>query len=125
MDLHNPVVSLCVQGTQAEYRKEMGVACILYHRAWEAARNNFEACVAAHYLARCCEDPHERLRWNQVSLERANASADERVQVFYPSLYVNLGQSYEQVGQPEEARRYYGLAAEHGLIHKENTNETG
>jgi len=125
MDSNNPVIKLCMEGTRAEFRGEMDEACSFYQRAWEAAQDDFEACIAAHYVARCQVDLHERLRWNQIALERADALGDERVQPFYPSLYLNMGQSFEQLGQPEEARRFYDLAAELGVAHKEDANGGG
>jgi len=39
-------------------------------------------------------------------------SATERVGGFYPSLYLNPGHSYEQLGDRDQAARYYQLAAE-------------
>ena len=50
------------------------------------------------------------LHWNQVALHHAAAVTDERVNGFYPSLYLNLGWSHEQVGNLAEAGRYYELA---------------
>ena len=70
-------------------------------------------------MARRQDNPHETLRWNQIALERANAAADERVEPFYASLYVNLGHSHEKLGNLTEARRFYKLAAELGLHHQE------
>ncbi len=58
------------------------------------------------------------LRWNQEALARADAVGDERVHNFYPSLYVNMGRSYEVLGNWAEARRYYKLAADLGLVHQ-------
>jgi hypothetical protein len=60
----------------------------------------------------------ESLRWNQIALERAEAVNDERVKEFYPSLYVNLGRSYEVTGNQSEAQKYYDLAAELGFVHQ-------
>ena len=51
------------------------------------------------------------LRWNREALQRAEAVSDERVEGFYPSLYLNMGYSYEMLGSREEAIRYYQLAA--------------
>jgi hypothetical protein len=51
-------------------------------------------------------------------LEHANVVNDERVKEFYPSLYLNLGRSYELVGDQNEAQRYYNLAAKLGVIHQ-------
>lgn len=120
MDLSNPVVQLCMEGTQAEFDRRIADAKALYARAWETARDDFEACVAAHYVARRQDDPAETLRWNEIALARANAAADDRVQPFYPSLYVNLGHAHETLGNLLEARRYYKMAAELGLHHQEN-----
>jgi len=35
MDLDNPVVKLCVAGTQAEFRGQIDEARALYQQAWE------------------------------------------------------------------------------------------
>jgi hypothetical protein len=51
MDLDNPVIQLCVAGTQAEFRGEIEEARAFYQQAWEAAQDDFEACIAAHYVA--------------------------------------------------------------------------
>lgn len=120
MDPNNPVIKLCIQGSQAEFAGRIGDARALYRRAWEVARDDYDACIAAHYLARYQDSPEETLRWNQTALERALAVGDERVNVFYPSLYLNMGRSYELLGNREEAQRYYALAAEWGAIHQED-----
>jgi len=52
------------------------------------------------------------LEWNRISLERANAVADDRVTGFYPSLYLNMGYSHEKLNDPDEARRYYRMGEE-------------
>ena len=119
MDLNNPVVRLCAEGTQAEFDGRIDDARALYMQAWETARDDFEACVAAHYMARRQSNPEVTLRWNEVALERANAAADDRVQPFYSSIYVNLGHAHETLGNLDEARRFYKLAAELGLQHQE------
>jgi tetratricopeptide (TPR) repeat protein len=118
MDLDSPVVSLCVQGTQAEFKGKMEEARGLYWQAWEAARDDYEACIAAHYVAHMQENAEEVLRWNQEALDRAERTADERVKSFYPSLYLNMGQSFERLGNQDEAQKYYDLAAELGAHHR-------
>lgn len=118
MDFNSPVIKICVEGTQAEFKGEIDQACRLYQQAWEAARDDFEACIAAHYVARHQDDPEKRLQWNQVALERADQVVDGRVQEFYPSLYLNMGQSYELLGNQAEAKRYYDLAAALGVAHR-------
>lgn len=80
--------------------------------------DDYDACIAAHYVARFQETPEETLRWNQAALKHADAVKDERVKDFYPSLYVNLGRSYEVLGDQVNAQSYYQLAADLGLIHQ-------
>lgn len=118
MDLNDPGIKLCIAGTQAEFEGRIEEARSLYEQAWQAAQDDYQACIAAHYLARYQEDPKERLRWNQEALERANAVESSRIETFFPSLYLNMGHSYELLGHQEEAQRYYDLAAALGVVHQ-------
>lgn len=119
MDLTNPVIKLCIEGARAEFAKRLSEAHTFYKQAWEIAANDYEACIAAHYLARCQPTPQDTLRWNLEAFARAQAVNDERIQSFYPSLYLNLGQSYELLGNVTEAQRYYDLAAALGVKHQD------
>jgi hypothetical protein len=118
MDLSNPVIQLCMDGTRAEFEHRLEDARVLYQQAWDTRTDDYDACIAAHYVARFQDSAEESLRWNQIALEHANAVNDERVKDFYPSLYLSLGRSYELVGNQEESQRYFGLAAELGVIHQ-------
>jgi hypothetical protein len=111
-------IRLCIQGTQAEYQNRPEEAKALYEQAWERAADDVERCIAAHYVARFQETPEARLQWNQEALDRANAVNDEQVKDFYPSLYLNMGKSFEALGNQEEAKRYYELAASLGAQHQ-------
>jgi tetratricopeptide (TPR) repeat protein len=117
MDTKNPVIKLCVEGTRSEFEGRKNEACELYNKAWEAARDDYEACIAAHYMARCTDTAEETFYWNQLALDRADAVQDDRVQDFYPSLYLNIGRSYELLGAVAEAKKYYDLAAGLGFPH--------
>jgi len=118
MDLSNLVIQLCLAGTRAEFERQNEKAHALYQQAWEAQTDDYEACLAAHYLARFQASPEEVLRWNQVALTHAELVKDERVKDFYPSLYLNLGHAHELLGNQAESQRYYALAAELGIIHQ-------
>jgi tetratricopeptide (TPR) repeat protein len=118
VELENSVIKLCVEGTQAEFQGLIDKARSLYQRAWEEAQDDYDACIAAHYVARHQTDHRERLHWNQIALDRANAINDHSVQEFYPSLFLNMGQSHELLGNVDEAKHYYDLAAERGVIHQ-------
>ncbi len=118
MDLDNPVIQLCLDGAQAEFKGQSSEARRLYQQAWETATDAYEACIAAHYVARFQATPEETLRWNQIALDRAEAAEHDRVRDFYPSLYVNLGHSYEVLGNQIEAQHFYDLAADLGVKHQ-------
>lgn len=111
MDPDNPVVKLCAQGMQAEVAGRLDDASALFMQAWEQSNDDYEACIAAHFVARHQPSFEENLRWNQEALARAEAVGDERVRDFYPSLLLNLGHSHEILGDETEARMYYDLAA--------------
>jgi hypothetical protein len=112
MDPNNPVVKLCADGMQAEFAGRLDEARDLFHQAWEAATDDYEACIAAHFMARHQPGPEDVLHWHRVALDRADAVGDERVRGFYPSLYLNMGYGHETLGQLTEAKQFYTLAAE-------------
>jgi hypothetical protein len=118
MDLTNPVIQLCMDGSRAEFEHRLEDARALYQQAWEARTDDYEACIAAHYVARFQDSPEENLRWNKLALDHAEAVHDERVTDFYPSLYLNLGRAHETLGNQAEAQKYYNLAADLGFIHQ-------
>jgi tetratricopeptide (TPR) repeat protein len=111
MDPNNAVVKLCAAGMAAEAEGRNDEAQALFERAWEASCDDFEACVAAHYVARHQATPAEELAWNQIALERADRVGDARVQTLYASLRLNLGHSLEKLGRSAEACAQYTRAA--------------
>lgn len=113
MNPENAVIKLCVAGMQAERDGETAEARHLCQQALEIARDHFEQCIAAHYVARHQLTPQDTLHWNEEALRHADAITDDRVQSFYPSLYLNLGHSHEVLGHEIEAKRFYDLAAAH------------
>lgn len=118
IDLDNPVVKLCVEGAHAEFDGRLEVARQLYQLAWDAAADDYEACIAAHYLARAQRSPQAILHWNQEALRRAEAVGDARVASFYPSLYLSMGYACEQAGDHTGAQHYYDHAANLGCPHQ-------
>lgn len=105
-------------GSQAELQGRHADASRLYAQAWDAASDDYEACIAAHYVARFQPDAQATLHWNQIALARAEAVNDARAEAFFPSLYLNLGRSYEVLGQPTLACHYYDRAAALGFPHQ-------
>lgn len=111
MDPDNPIIRLCAEGMSEQALGNREAAEALFTQAWNDASDDYEACVAAHYLARCRDDHDEAFNWNEVALSRADRVDDERVRGFYPSLHLNMGHSYELRGDRASARRQYERAA--------------
>jgi hypothetical protein len=117
VNLDNRVVRACMAGVNAEFERRLDDARRLYAEAWDLAADDYERCIASHYVAHLEDDPAKALRWNLLALESAERADQSLVTEFLPSLYVNLGHSCELTGQEELATRYYGAAADLGLVH--------
>jgi tetratricopeptide (TPR) repeat protein len=113
IDADNPVMRICAEGMSAEAEGAADKAKALFEQAQEAASDDYERCIAAHYLARHQDGPAQRLHWNAECLRFADIVGDERVAGFYPSLYLNMGHSYEQLGDREKAEECYHAAESH------------
>jgi len=115
MNLDGRTAQLCVAGTQAEFARDLEAARQLFSEAWDAAVDDYDAAMAAHYIAHLEPDPEEALRWNLIALERGRL--DERADSFMGSLLVSLGGAYQAVGQTTEAEHFFALASERGVEH--------
>lgn len=62
MNPDNTVVQLCAQGMAAETDGGAGDARRLFEQAWDAATDDYEGCVAAHYFGLPPGQPAERPR---------------------------------------------------------------
>ena len=113
-----PTLPLTLAGIQAEFERRVDDARQLYAQAWDAAGDDYERCVAAHYVGHLEADPAVALCWHLAALAYARQVDAERVAEFLPSLYVNLGRAYELTGDAALAERHYELAAELGLVHQ-------
>ena len=112
IDPNNPVVKLCAEGIAAEMAGRASEAAALYQHAWETRADDFDACIVAHYLARVQSTLQDSLHWNEEALRYAQAVDSARVEDFYPSLHLNLGKSHEDLGNREDAKGFYRLAAD-------------
>jgi hypothetical protein len=109
MDPANPVVALCVAGMEREGTPDEARA--LFARAWQARRDDYEAAVAAHFLARHQPTPADTLHWNEVALRHGEAVPDGRADELMASLYLNVGDSYLAVGRRDAAAAAAARAA--------------
>lgn len=112
VDPQNAIVRLCVAGLACENQHRFDEALSLYMQAWAQASGDFELCIAAHYVARHQKSAGDALHWNLKALRHADALMDERVREFYPSLYLNIAKSYEELGDKERAQKFYKTAAD-------------
>ncbi len=110
-DPNNQVFQLCLKGMSFEAEGKRGEAEKLFQEAWDLASDNFEAFTAAHFLARSQKDPKDNLKWNMEALNRANTIAGEEMKCHYPSLYLNIAKSYENLDNRSDAYHFYNLAA--------------
>lgn len=108
-DPQNPVVKLCAKGIEIEGTGDIDTAKEYYQSAWQLAATNEERFIVAHYLARN-QPLDEQLKWNQLSLDYALEIDTPEIRATYPSLYLNLGKSYEEVGDMYMALENYQLA---------------
>ena len=105
LDPRNPVVALCAAGMNAGGDAATAGDC--FARAWAKRTNDFEAAVAAHYMARTQPDAAGKLDWDARAVrhaEAALATGDTRVRVMLASLYLNLGDGLLGAGRRDEAR---------------------
>lgn len=112
IDPNNPIVKLCSEGIAAEMAGDRTKAAALYQQAWDTRKDEYDGCIVAHYLARVQPTPQHALHWNQEALRLAEAVDEQKVKTFFPSLYLNVGKSHEDLGSKEEARKFYTLAAQ-------------
>jgi len=110
IDPTNPVVALCAAGMVCDGAP--GEARRLFEQAWSARHDDYDAAIAAHYLAREQPTPLLTLDWNMRAVAHCERVADDRAVELLPSLYLNLADSLLQVRRWEEARLIAERAAE-------------
>ena len=110
-DSSNPVIALCAAGMAVEGTREK--ARLLFEQAWASRQDDYDAAIAAHYLARHQPTPESTLEWNARAVAYAEAVADDRARDLRASLYLNWGDSLCMTGDVSAARD----AAEHAARH--------
>ena len=105
LDPENPVVVLCAAGMALGGDAAAAGDC--FARAWAARTDDFEAAVAAHFVARVQPNTAAKLDWDLRAVrhaETALAAGDWRVRGVLASLYLNVGDGLLSAGQRDEAR---------------------
>ena len=111
IDPTNRVVALCAEGMAME--GEPADAMRLFEQAWAARSDDFEAAIAAHFVARHQPTAAETLHWNALAVQHAELVSDGRAAGFLASLYLNLADAHEKVGEREPAATAVKRAAMH------------
>ena len=91
----------------------------LFLEAYELGRTageDFYSIDAAHMLG-IVEPGRDGLEWNLRALGAARDSGDERAGNWQGSLYNNIGWTYHEIGEYEEALRYFRLGLEWQRTH--------
>jgi rifampin ADP-ribosylating transferase len=107
---NNHVVKLCIQGMDMEEKGKPEEAGRLFLRAWNEATNGFEKYLAAYYVARHQANVSGKLKWLETALQFALNINDDSVRGAFPSLYINIAKCYEDLNDPENAKKNYELA---------------
>lgn len=106
---NNTVVKLCIQGMDMEEKDKPYKANRLFLQAWNEAKNDFEKFIAAHFLARQQKNVSGKLKWLETSLQFALKINDIAVISALPSLYLNIAKCFEELNDPDNAKKNYEL----------------
>lgn len=109
IDPGSEVARLCAAGMEVD--GDPAAALALFMQAWECRRDDRDASIAAHFVARHQGSAEEALYWNRLAVEHAEKLSAESAEPLLPSLYLNLGESYRVLGNHGDAR----LAVTRGL----------
>lgn len=111
IDQTNPVVRLCAAGMERDGVPEEALP--LFEQAWRERQDDYDAAIAAHYVARHQPSPADTLRWNALAVTHAERVTDGRATELFPSLYLNLAASLVALERFDEARPTIMRAMEH------------
>ena len=107
---NNPIIQLCLQGMDLEGQSKPEEAGSLFLQAWNEATNDFERFIAAHFVTRHQKNVADKLKWVEASLQEALKINDAYIKGVLPSLYSDIATCYDQLGDPEQAKKNVELA---------------
>lgn len=82
----------------------------LFLQAWNEATNDFEKYTASFYVARHQKNVAGKLKWLQTGLKLALSINDNSVKGAFSSLYANIARCYEELNDPDNAKKNNDLA---------------
>jgi hypothetical protein len=90
---------------------DAAAASALFTQGWESRRDDYEASIAAHFVARHQPTAADTLHWNRIAVEHAESVPDDRARPLLASLYLNLADSLLDLGYVADA----SAAADRGI----------
>lgn len=107
---HNKIVKLCLQAMGEEDKGNLEEAGKLFLQAWNEAANDHEKFLAAYYVSRHQKTASDRLQWLETALQLGLKINDDSVKSAFPSLYGNIAKCYEELNEPDKAKKNAELA---------------
>jgi rifampin ADP-ribosylating transferase len=98
-----------------ETKDKPSEAVKLFLQAWNEATNDFEKFTAAYYVARHQQNVLDKLQWLETCLQFALKINDDTVKSALPSLYSNIAKCYEELNDPDNAKKNFELATSSGI----------
>jgi len=107
---NNKIVKLCIQAMALEEKGKPEEAGNLFLEGWNEATNDFEHFLTAFYISRHQQNVSEKLKWLMTTLEFALRINDHQVQSAFSPLYKSIAKCYEDLNDPNNAKKYNELA---------------
>jgi tetratricopeptide (TPR) repeat protein len=107
---NNNIVKLCLQGMGMEEKGKPEAASKLFLQAWSEATSDFEKFISAHYVARHQKNVSDKLKWLETALQFGLKINNDSVKSAFPALYSNIAKCYEDLRNPDKAKKNYELA---------------
>jgi tetratricopeptide (TPR) repeat protein len=107
---NNNIVKLCLQGMSMEENGKPEEASAQFLQAWNEATDDFEKFLAAYYVARHQKSAADKLKWLKTSLQLALKINNDYTKGIFSSLYSNIAECYEELGDLDNAKKNYESA---------------
>ena len=119
-DPNNTVIKLCMSGMSYEDSGKIEDAITMFQKAWDEATDDYERFIAAYHLGRQQKSITDRLKWMEISLRCALNINDENVKSAYSTLYLNIAKCFEEMGDFDNAKKYYELSNSYKDVHSDD-----
>lgn len=107
---NSQVIQLCLRGMALEADEKFEEAKTIFLQAWNEAANDFEKFLASYYVARRQTNVADKLKWLQTALQLALKIDNDSVKAAFVSLYVTIAKCYEELNDPDNAKKNHELA---------------